>query len=313
MADYVMTAEQFIDKLKLAVDSKTLYCNSAFGAPCGYGNNRTRYARNQSAARKRKIMDADPDCFLFDCVCLIKGILWGWDADPNAIYGGADYCANGVPDMTINAITAQCSDYSSYIWDNIVPGEWLHLDGEHCGIAIGDGLAIECTPSWQDKVQITAIGNIGEVAGYPTRSWTGHGKLPWVDYGSQPTPPTPPQPRVAEDGWWGTETTFALQEILGCQSLDGIVSRQPNGNRKYLANASASSWEFKGWPFYLGGSAVIKALQQRIGADVDGYFGRGSVTALQQYLKDRGYYAGLVDGSMGPATVSGLQMWINAQ
>lgn len=311
----VMTSGEFIDKLILAVDSKTLYANSAFGAPAGYGNNRARYSKGQSQSRQRKIMNADDDCFLFDCVCLIKGILWGWNADPNKVYGGAEYASNGVPDMTINAITAQCSDYSSYIWDNIAVGEWLHLDGEHCGIYIGDGLAVECTPSWQDKVQITAVGNIGAVAGYPTRNWTGHGKLPWIDYGEQPEPPAPPTPtkRVEEDGWWGTETTFALQEILGCQSLDGIVSRQPTGNRKYLANASASSWEFKGWPFYLGGSAVVKALQQKIGADVDGYFGRGSVMALQQYLKDRGYYAGLIDGSMGPGTVTGLQKWINAQ
>ena len=239
---YVMTKEEFIEKLKLALGNKTLYCNGAFGAPCGWGNNRDRYSKGQSASRAKKIALASDDTFLFDCVCLIKGILWSWDAEADKQYGGAVYCSNDVPDATINSITSQCSDYSTYLWDNIEVGEWLNLGGEHCGVYFGDGLAVECTPSWADCVQLTAVGNIGEVQGYPTRNWTGHGKLPWIDYGTQPTPPEPPKPkRIAEDGWWGRETTFALQDILGCQSLDGIVSRQPNSNRKYLANASVSS------------------------------------------------------------------------
>lgn len=126
--------------------------------------------------------------------------------------------------------------------------------------------------------------------------------------------PEPPKPdRIAVDGWWGKDTTFALQDILGCQQMDGIVSRQPNGNKRYLPNAAAISWEFKGWPWYIGGSAVIKALQGLIGTDADGYFGKASVAALQRFLYDRGYYDGRIDSSLGPATVSGLQRWINAQ
>lgn len=125
--------------------------------------------------------------------------------------------------------------------------------------------------------------------------------------------PQPKPKRIEEDGWWGKDTTFALQDVLGCRQMDGIVSRQPNGNRRYLPNAASISWEFKGWPWYIGGSAVIKALQTIIGTDVDGYFGKASVCALQQFLYDRGYYDGGIDGSLGPGTVTGLQRWINAQ
>ena len=126
--------------------------------------------------------------------------------------------------------------------------------------------------------------------------------------------PEPPKPkRVEEDGWWGRETTFALQDILGCIQLDAIVSRQPNGNRKYLANASVTSWEFKGWPWYVGGSAVIKTLQGIIGAQQDGYAGREFVDKLQHYLYNLGYYGGPFDNSMGPGTVTALQRWINNQ
>ena len=312
---YVMTVQQFLDTLYLALNSKTLYVNGAFGAPAGYPGNRERYAEKPGVSnqRKQKIYNASDDTFFFDCVCLIKGDLWGWCADLNSNYGGATYASNGVPDATIGYITSLCKDYSSYDWSNIIPGEWLHLRSEHCGIYLGNGLAVECTPSWADCVQTTAVGNIGPVEGYPTRNWTGHGKLPWIDYGEQPTPPEPPKPqRVSVDGWWGTETTLALQQIFGCAVQDGIVSRQPKSNAKYLANASPSSWEFRGWPLYLGGSAVIKALQAQIGADVDGYFGRGSVGMLQVYLRDRGFYYGSIDHSMGPATVLALQQWINS-
>ena len=65
-------------------------------------------------------------------------------------------------------------------------GEAVWMSG-HIGIYIGDGLAVECSPKWENKVQITAVGNIGSKAGYNTRTWTKHGKLPYVDYSESGT------------------------------------------------------------------------------------------------------------------------------
>ena len=54
---------------------------------------------------------------------------------------------------------------------------------------------MECSPAFENDVQITAVGNIGKKAGYNTRTWQKHGRLPYVDYsdagGSAPvvTPP----------------------------------------------------------------------------------------------------------------------------
>lgn len=31
-------------------------------------------------------------------------------------------------------------------------------------------------------MQITAVGNLGQISGYNTRIWKKHGRLPWVDY-----------------------------------------------------------------------------------------------------------------------------------
>ena len=37
------------------------------------------------------INSASSDTFGFDCVCLIKGILWGWNGNLNHVYGGATF------------------------------------------------------------------------------------------------------------------------------------------------------------------------------------------------------------------------------
>jgi len=62
----------------------------------------------------------------------------------------------------------------------------------HIGVYVGDGLAVECTPKWENKVQITAC-NCSK-SGYNRRNWTKHGKLPYIDYVATDTPVAPPAP-----------------------------------------------------------------------------------------------------------------------
>ena len=129
-----------------------------------------------------------------------------------------------------------------------------------------------------------------------------------------PTPPSKPSKpsvtKLAVDGSWGQATTKALQKILGTKQ-DGIVSNQPTINRKYLYSASSTSWQFKKTG-YRAGSNMIRALQKFIGAKTDGWFGKGSVMALQKFLNGKGYKLS-VDGSMGPATVKAWQQYINSR
>ena len=203
----VMKAEQFIATAKKAAEEcKTLYVMGCFGAPMN-AKNKARYKNNndynRNPVRQKMIDAATADTFGFDCIGLIKGILWGWNADKNKVYGGADYGSNTVPDINEDSLIKACSDVSNNFKD-IVPGEMLYMKG-HAGIYIGDGLAAECTPKWQNKVQITAVGNIGTKAGYNSRKWTKHGKLPWIEYAKEPEPqptptPTPtPTPKRPED------------------------------------------------------------------------------------------------------------------
>lgn len=190
MANYVMTAKALVETArKIATENKTLYVMGGFGAPLNKAN-RERYTGpnaneyNRRPERKAMILAASDDTFAFDCVGLIKGILWGWSGKLDKVYGGAKYASNGVPDLGADTMITKCSGISTN-FSGILPGEMLWKEG-HAGIYLGDGLAAECTPSWDNKVQITAVANIGPVDGYHHRTWEKHGKLPWVDYSVLP-------------------------------------------------------------------------------------------------------------------------------
>lgn len=174
----------FVSKLKdIAENYQTLYVLGCFGAPMNEPN-KTRYMNhmpwNASLSRKPFIENATSDTFGFDCVCLIKGVLWGWVGDKKHQYGGAVYGANGVPDIDTEIMISMCEEVSMD-FSKIEIGELLWMQG-HVGVYIGDGLAVECTPNWENKVQITAVSNIGNKKGYYSRNWVKHGKLPWVEY-----------------------------------------------------------------------------------------------------------------------------------
>ena len=180
----MMTARELVGRcVDVAEHCKTLYVMGCFGAPMTPVNKK-RYTQNheynRAAARTRMINAAAADTFGFDCVNLIKGVLWGWTGDLSAQYGGARYGANGVPDVSADGMIRLCKGVTDDFRD-IVPGAAVWLPG-HIGLYIGDGLAVECSPKWENRVQITAVGNLGKKSGYNTRAWKKWGILPYVDY-----------------------------------------------------------------------------------------------------------------------------------
>lgn len=187
-----MRASELTERaLNIARNYKTSYIWGGFGSPitdATLARAAKAYTKNAekgwiAAARRYQ---GNPKAFYFDCVGLIKGILWGWNGDPYKTYGGVKYPtaaavqAGACPDTNANGMIGLCSNVSSN-FAGIVPGAVVWMSG-HIGIYIGDGLAVECTPKWANGVQITAVGNIGKKAGYNTRTWTKWGKLPFVTY-----------------------------------------------------------------------------------------------------------------------------------
>ncbi len=261
----IMTANDFIARAKQAVNSKTLYVMGGFGAPLNETNKEkyiNLYAYNRKPAVMASIRTASNDTFAFDCINLLKGILWGWCGDPSQIYGGAVYASNGVPDTNEKGLFQMCKD-QTVSFKNIQPGEMLYMAG-HAGIYIGDGLAIESTPAWKNKVQITAVMNIGIRAQYPGRYWEAHGKLPWINYNNQPAPAPVP-----------SALTFTFSEIhTGSTGSDVKVLQTV----------------LKGLNFKDKNKKVLV---------IDGEFGECTYYALCNFQKSAGI---AVDGIAGPDT-----------
>lgn len=179
----------------IAKNYKTYYVNGAFGWVMNKNmKERAIRERKYNANNAVAIRALPSDTFGFDCVCLLKAILWGWNGNYDHQYGGAGYAVNGVLDMPEDTMIQKCNAQSTN-FSNVQVGEMLWLKG-HAGIYIGDGLAVECTPDWKNGVQITAVGNIGAKAGYPTRRWTKHGMLPFFAYvgGTVEVPQKPVEP-----------------------------------------------------------------------------------------------------------------------
>lgn len=167
-----MNNYQFANVLKSISNMKTLYVMGCFGAPLTAAN-KIRYTNNHSYNRQNNrsamIKSASTDTFGFDCVGLIKGVLWGWDGNTERLYGGADYASNGVPDINADTMIQKCSDLSTD-FSTIEVGEAVWIPG-HIGVYIGDGKVVECSPQWKNGVQITT-----------KRKWQKHGKLPYIAY-----------------------------------------------------------------------------------------------------------------------------------
>lgn len=181
-----MTNIELVNKhLDVAKNYKTIYGWGCFGFPVTEAilqEKKKQYPdwyTDQKMAMYRKLIGQG--YFMFDCVNLTKGIIWGWNGNKNAVYGGARYGVNGCPDYSADGMIKICRDVSANGWSDMVVGEALWMPG-HWGLYVGDGLAVECTPAWNNGVQITAVGNIGQKAGYNTRTWKKHGKIPFVDY-----------------------------------------------------------------------------------------------------------------------------------
>ena len=179
----IKTAKQLVNAcLDVVNNHKTMYVLSCFGAPMNE-KNKERYAK-ADPARAAQIRGASSDTFGFDCICFIKGLMWGWKGNKDHVYGGAEYKSNGIPDIGADSLIKQCLDVSED-FSTIVPGEYVWLPG-HCGIYVGDGLAAEATFEPKSGVQLQAVLPMGVKEGYPATGWVKHGKLPWISYEAEP-------------------------------------------------------------------------------------------------------------------------------
>ena len=237
----MMTVNEFIEKLKFAARSKSLYVMGCYGAPMTE-TNKEKYIADYSYNKNREdiIRAADPDTFGFDGPGLIKGILWGWTGDLDKTYGGATYASNGVPDISEYGMINACPNASTD-FTNIIAGEVVWMSG-HLGIYIGSGQVIEVAPEWTDGVQYTWLGNLSQYKHDHYRIWTKHGRLPYVDYSAI-------DPSIGDDGYkvlnvsryqasinYASAASSVNGAIVRCGyrgSLDGALSADSKASEHY--------------------------------------------------------------------------------
>lgn len=279
---------EFVQKLNnIATNYKTLYVLGVFGWPMT-SSNKTRamngQSYNRSLSRKPKVNAATADTFGFDCVNLLKAVLWGWNGDKNRAYGGATYESNGVPDINANIFFDRCKNPSAD-FSNIEVGEAVWMK-DHIGVYVGNGLAVECTPRWEDGVQITAVHNIGKKSGYNGRSWTKHGKIPYIEYVKESKPV---ETKPAE-----TKTEYGLDAFIrDIQSACGAVVDGIAGPQTLSKTVTVSA-------IYNRRHAVVKAIQRRLFelgyvevGTADGVAGPKFTSAVTHFQRDNGC---VVDG-----------------
>lgn len=299
MAEVVYTSKQFCDILiHIATELNTKYDNH-FPRNLGYN-----YGGGYS----------------WDCWNLPKSIIWGWkEGGAVGSYQRANL-STGLGDWNGWTIL-QCCSHISTDFSCVNKGELLLTENKgHAAIYVGEFKdrygqlcnVVECTTDWRTgRVIGSWVDTDGTrrncKGGTKARPWHWHGMLPWIDYSEVAPAPTK---KVAEDGWWGMDTTRYTQRLLGT-TVDGIVSRQPRSNKKYCPNAT-NGWQWKVLG-YRGGSDMVRALQKLVGAYADGYFGKDTIQHLQLFLANQGLYSGQLDGSMGKQTVLAWQKYINSR
>lgn len=241
----IYKSKDFVSKVKnIAQNYNTVYCWGSFGFPITEYNikrladDKNGYPKIYTAAVQTKLRSLiGKNYFGFDCVGLIKGVLWGFTGDASKPNGGTGYCSNGVRDMDCNDMFNLCSGQSTD-FSSIVPGEFLGMQG-HIGVYIGDGLAVEATASWNNKVQITAVANIGTKSGYNSRCWTKHGKSPFIDYSGAVSSSA----ATASGGTaYKTGKTNAPVNVRETASISGrIITKFPKGTEVKLTGKNVKN------------------------------------------------------------------------
>ena len=271
----VMTASEFVKKLKdIEKNYKTLYVMGSFGdrltaerKAYHIGPNGNNY--NKSANRVKMINSASEDTWGFDCSCVIKAVLWGWNGSKTKAHGGAKYESNGVPDLGANYLIQVCEEVSTN-FANLAVGELLWCKG-HVGVYIGNGLAIECTPAWKNRVQITAVKNIGTKAGYNARTWTKHGKLPYIDYNAKSSAPKKPTTETKVKVEVATKRDKALTGKYKVTHANGLHIRTGAGTNKKSLGVLAKDTVVNNYSYYNVASNGVKWLYVQTSDGVVGY------------------------------------------
>lgn len=237
-------------------------------------------------------------CCMFASWCLDQGGV-KMDGFPSQ---NTDLALNGgAKKYAVDIYSVRYGDIVIFNWD------WDNAT-DHIGFATGefDGTGfttIEGNVGNAVKEKYRQIGNVAYVLRPP---YSGYGTMT----NDIPTVSTDPKNnrdggKLEIDGIGGWNTTIDLQNQLGTTE-DGEISGQRSSDKPYHNGMCSVKYGN-------GGSQVVKALQRKVGAIQDGYWGPNTSTTLQTWLIKKGYDCGPagVDGYFGHDSVVALQKALN--
>lgn len=185
-------------------------------------------------------------------------------------------------------------------------------------------MCLDDDPDTLGQFSISETGGVsgqrGDQTGYESNikayyNYPWDGKL--VYCGADSTPHETIQPprqdsadKIEVDGYWGSNTTFKLQQVLNAPFKDGIISRQ-NPDHKGRCPGCTSGWE---WGMGDGsGSQTIKLIQAKVGVTQDGLIGPNTINALIGYFMNYGSGATVKDGKLDneSLTIKAMQRRLN--
>lgn len=244
-------------------------------------------------------------CDIFaDCAYIS---VFGFDTAIRMINQPRGGCGAGCPwSASYYRAADQWSDSPS-VGAQIFFGDWGNES--HTGIVVG-----------YDAYHVyTVEGNTGYSAGYSggavlERTYSrddgrivGYGVPKWSLAGGDDAETTPTNTyqetgQLEIDGWLGVQSVTAWQVALGTY-VDGYISGQSVWDRYYLPNLVSVTYDE-------GGSQLVRAIQEKVGACVDGYMGPQTVRCIQAWLNRNGQ-ALEIDGFLGPLTAQAIQRTLN--
>lgn len=278
---YIMTANEMIEKcLDIVHNYKTIYMYATYGFQVTdktiegkAKQNLNNWYTSKKIKMLKEVANQTPPTWGFDCVNLLKGILWGWTGDVTKEKGGAKYGTNGVPDTNANGFFKRCTNKSSD-FSTIQPGEAVWLDG-HIGVYIGNNLCVECTPSFSNKVLISNLKNVATSTKYPNRTWTQHGFIPWLDYEGV----LPGQVPAAKEYQFGERTLQrGLPKAKDVQELQEYLIELGYDLGSYGADGE----------FGAKTEDAVKKFQKKYGLTANGIFDKTSYDKLMEIKQDNG-------------------------
>lgn len=105
-----------------------------------------------------------------------------------------------------------------------------------------------------------------------------------------------------ETWWCGPNVTILWQKACGTKA-DGVISGQSHAGDKYRSNVTSCKYGN-------GGSLLVRHVQRKVGAGVDGYWGKETSGKIQEFLIRNGFSCGSAgaDHYFGSDSVKALYM-----